>query len=154
MTGLIPNSRHGFHLTQFGDMLGTGCYALAQGYNPLNMTHGGPFSCERRLADTGNILADQNGTAYAILERPDVSLIGPFSFLGKGCVVHELPDDYGLTSQSASRVNGHTGGRIGCGVIAFSLLQPLCINGLKSIIINFTKLVQGLKYTIMSLILS
>lgn len=125
VTGLPPNSRHGFHLSQFGDMLGGGCYAQALHYNPLNMSHGGPFACERNLGDAGNIQSDANGTAYAILIRPEVSLIGPYSFLGKGCVIHTMADDYGLLNQEGSVVNGHAGGRIGCGVIGSSPIPGL-----------------------------
>lgn len=96
VTGLAPNSKHGFHLMQFGDMLANGCYSQGSEFNPFNMTHGGPFSCDRMLGDSGNILADANGNAVADLDRPGVSLIGPFSFLGRGCVIREMADDFGL----------------------------------------------------------
>ena len=96
MTDLAPNSRHGFHLMQFGDMRGTHCLELGTHYNPLNNTHGGPFACNRHLGDSGNIMSDAKGNVIASLYRNEISLIGPFSLYGRGCLVYSMGDDYGL----------------------------------------------------------
>ena len=60
--GLAPNSLHGFHVHELGDLT-QGCVSLGDHYNPFNKTHGSLTSTVRHAGDLGNIQADQNGVA-------------------------------------------------------------------------------------------
>ena len=44
-------------------------------------------------------------------------MVGYYSILGRGVVVHLNKDDLGMGMNMASEENGNSGARIGCGVI-------------------------------------
>ena len=49
----------------------------------------------------------------------DMELLGPFSILGRACIIHKNEDDLGLGKNEASKTNGNSGIRIGCGVVGW-----------------------------------
>lgn len=61
--GLSPNSKHGIHIHEFGD-LSEGCATAGPHYNPHKRKHGGPFDEERHLGDLGNLISDPFGNSY------------------------------------------------------------------------------------------
>jgi Cu-Zn family superoxide dismutase len=121
-TGLTPNSNHGFHIHDYGD-LSQGCQSVGEHYNPFELEHGAPHIHSRHAGDLGNVLADQfgnNSTFY--MENDQIKLAGRFSIVGRTCVIHLREDDYGNSTSLESRTTGSSGERIACGIVG--LLNP------------------------------
>ena len=119
-TGLKNNSKHGFHIHEFGDLT-QGCSTAGPHYNPFNKLHGGPDHISRHVGDLGNVFSDSNGNAKYELNNKLISLVGEHSVIGRSCVLHENEDDLGLGNFPDSKTTGHSGGRIACGVIGLSV---------------------------------
>lgn len=111
ITGLKPNSKHGFHIHE-GHECGEDGMKAGGHYNPEGHPHGGPDSAQKHAGDLGNLSADASGKAHLELTVDYLSVNGPKNpIVGRTIMVHSNPDD--LTSQPT----GNAGGRIGCGVI-------------------------------------
>ena len=117
VTGLAPNSEHGFHIHEFGDCTDME-KAMSTGghFNPDKHQHGKAGEAMSHVGDMGNIKADATGMAMAEVTLPDASLTGKNAILGRGVIVHEKPDDY-------SQPTGNAGGRIACGVIGVAQVK-------------------------------
>tara|TARA_B100000963_G_C22617303_1_gene668012 strand:+ start:418 stop:900 length:483 start_codon:yes stop_codon:yes gene_type:complete len=113
--GLTPGY-HGFHIHRTGD-LSNGCKSLCEHYNPFNKMHGGPLDKERHVGDLGNILANNEGIANINIIDNLVKIRGKYSVIGRSLIVHEDYDDLGRGGYSDSKITGHAGKRIACGVI-------------------------------------
>src|SRR5436190_1786872 len=113
LTGLAPNTKHGFHVHE-----GTECGddgMLAKGhYNPEQHQHGlfpSAASSMRHAGDFGNIQADGNGVAHLDMMIDNISISGQKNpIVGHALIVHADPDD-------GSQPVGNAGKRIGCGII-------------------------------------
>jgi len=112
LTGLAPNTKHGFHVHE-----GTECGddgMLAKGhYNPDGHQHGLPTasSSMRHAGDFGNIEADGSGKAHLDMTFDNISVSGAKNpIVGHALIVHADPDD-------GSQPTGKAGARIGCGII-------------------------------------
>jgi Cu-Zn family superoxide dismutase len=117
ITGLAPNSEHGFHIHEFGDCSDMEKATSAGGhYNPEKHQHGKPGAAMSHIGDMGNIKADANGMAMADVTLPQATLTGKNAILGRGVIVHEKADDY-------SQPVGNAGGRIACGVIGVAQVK-------------------------------
>ena len=111
VVGLVPNSRHGFHVHENGECAGPD-YKTAGGHlNPANMRHGSPASSVSHMGDLGNLVANEKGEAHVdrILNKKEAAQI--MELKGKAVLIHAKGDD--LQTQPA----GDAGGRIACGVI-------------------------------------
>lgn len=116
LTGLTPNGTHGFHIHETGDCSAPDASSAGGHFDPSGSPHGGPLGEVRHGGDLGNLKADANGHARALVQVAGISIDnGPDRILGRAIVVHAGPDD--LTSQPA----GNSGARIACGVINPSL---------------------------------
>ena len=71
----------------------------------------------RHIGDLGNVQGDDDGTGKYELEDRLVSLHGPFSVVGRSCVLHLKTDDLGRGGDAESLKTGNAGARIACGVI-------------------------------------
>lgn len=111
INGLAPNSKHGFHIHEFGDISSKDGTAAGGHFNPGGHDHGAPDGATRHVGDLGNIESDANG--HAMYKRLDksVELNGANCVLGRGVIVHAAADD--LTTQPT----GNAGARIAQGVI-------------------------------------
>jgi Cu-Zn family superoxide dismutase len=120
LRGLKPNSKHGFHVHEYGDMSDE-CTSMCDHFNPYNQVHGGPHSKKRHVGDLGNIQADVNGNAKYQMTDSVIQLFGSKrNIIGRGLIVHADQDDLGMGSNEASKKNGNAGKRIGCAVIGYA----------------------------------
>lgn len=117
--GLKPNSKHGFHVHEYGDMRDK-CESMCSHFNPYNEVHGGPGSKHRHVGDLGNIQTDARGHAkYSMLDSM-IQLSGyKRNIVGRGLIIHADEDDLGLGGDEASLKNGNAGKRIACSVIGY-----------------------------------
>ncbi|XP_033331179.1 copper chaperone for superoxide dismutase isoform X2 [Megalopta genalis] len=115
--GLKPGE-HGIHIHECGD-ISNGCDSIGEHFNPNNTVHGGPEDDvhKRHIGDLGNITANEVGRATfrkldTLIKIPDI--------IGRSLVITENPDDLGKGSVPDSKINGNSGNRLACGVIARS----------------------------------
>lgn len=115
--GLKPGL-HGIHIHETGDIT-NGCESLGKHYNPRNSPHGGPHDDENRrhAGDLGNIEADSKGRATF---RFKDKIISVYDIIGRSIVVTENADDFGRGKSPESQVDGSSGTRLACGIIARS----------------------------------
>ncbi|BEJ17402.1 hypothetical protein CspHIS471_0608030 [Cutaneotrichosporon sp. HIS471] len=119
ITGLDANAQRGFHIHQFGD-LSSGCTSAGAHFNPHGKNHGGPTDTERHVGDLGNVKTDGSGNVNVNIQDSEISLLGPYSILGRSLVVHAGEDDLGKGGHPDSLKTGNAGGRAACGVIGIS----------------------------------
>ena len=113
VSGLAPDSKHGFHIHEFGDISSEDGSSLGGHFNPGGKPHGAPDAAERHAGDLGNIQADANGTATVKAVFKGLEIHGKDSILSRGVVVHEKADDFGQPT-------GNAGGRIAVGAIGLA----------------------------------
>lgn len=109
--GLEPNSKHGFHIHQFGDLSSVDGTAMGGHFNPSGMEHSSPANEMRHVGDMGNIEADGSGKAHLEYTDSQIMLSGPASVIGRGVIVHAKEDDM------KTQPTGNAGARIGQGII-------------------------------------
>ncbi len=119
VSGLNPNSLHGIHIHEFGDITelskSTGGH-----FNPFKKHHGGPIDANKHAGDLGNLRSDERGNAYLAIEDEDLTLYGEDGILGRAVVVTAGEDDLGRGDNAQSKVDGNSGRSIGCGVIGLA----------------------------------
>ena len=114
VTGLPPNSEHGFHAHEKGDCSSGDGMSTGGHFNPTGKPHG-PQNAEHHAGDLPQLKADAGGNAEAKFSLHGVSLgSGTADLVGKGLIVHAAPDDY------KTQPTGNSGARIACGVIKLS----------------------------------
>ena len=112
--GLMPNSKHGFHIHQYGDLGSEDASSAGGHFNPEGHPHAMPDKDERHAGDLGNLEADSSGDATLELTVKNLKLApGPDGILGRAVIVHAKPDD-------GTQPSGNSGDRIGAGVIGLS----------------------------------
>jgi superoxide dismutase, Cu-Zn family len=116
--GLAPNSKHGFHIHEFGDCSAPDATSAGSHYDPLvSKHHGMPTDKERHAGDMGNVQADDSGKLHYELVIAGVTIDGDQApILGRGLIIHANPDDF-------TQPVGNAGGRVGCGVIGVAKPQ-------------------------------
>ena len=125
LTGFEPNSTHGFHVHEYGD-LSLGCESMCSHFNPYNKPHGGIDGDgidrdARHVGDLGNITADSAGNVLTQFTDHLIKLRGVESnIIGRGLIIHADPDDCGKGSHPTSKTTGNSGKRIACAVIGLS----------------------------------
>lgn len=118
ITGLEPNSVHGFHVHQYGDMRAKDASSAGGHFNPDGHEHAGPMDKMRHAGDMGNITANAKGVVDTTLTFENFTL-DPKSkegVVGRSVVLHAGVDD--LKSQPS----GDAGSRWAAGVIGWA--QP------------------------------
>jgi Cu-Zn family superoxide dismutase len=115
LEGLAPNSRHGFHIHEYGDCSAPDASSAGGHYDALQTKHHGmPGDKVRHTGDMGNIEADETGRAHFEIRLVGASINGEEApVLGRAVIIHAKADDF---SQPA----GNAGARIGCGVIGLA----------------------------------
>ncbi|NP_001273808.1 superoxide dismutase 1, soluble [Musca domestica] len=115
--GLTPGL-HGIHVHESGDV-SAGCASVGGHYNPRGSPHGSPNddASQRHAGDLGNIRADDNGRAtFRFMDN----ILEVYEIIGRSVVITQNPDDFGRGGNEQSRVDGNSGERIACGIIARS----------------------------------
>lgn len=109
--GLKPNSKHGFHIHEFGDCSAPDGTSAGGHYNPEGHEHALPDGKTRHAGDLGNLEANAQGMAHYEMVVANISVSGEKNpILGRGVIVHAQPDD-------GSQPVGNAGARLACGVI-------------------------------------
>lgn len=111
--GLAPNTEHGFHIHDKGDLSDPELKSAGGHFNPTHEHHGGPNTPHHHAGDLGNLTADANGHAHLEGTVEHATLGGPAdtSILGRSVIIHAKPDD------EKSDPAGNSGARIAGGVI-------------------------------------
>jgi Cu-Zn family superoxide dismutase len=111
--GLAPNTEHGFHIHERGDLSDPGLMSTGGHFNPAGHIHGGPTTSPVHAGDLGNIKADATGMAMLDLtvEGLSIGTGAANDIVGKAVIVHRDPDD--LKTQPA----GNAGPRVSGGLI-------------------------------------
>ena len=118
--GLFPNSFHGFHIHEAGD-LSDKCTSMCSHFNPYGKNHGCPSSKERHVGDLGNLKTNSKGEAMYTFYDDIIKLRGTkCNIIGRGLIIHEDEDDCGKGGNMESLKTGNAGKRIACAVIGYS----------------------------------
>jgi len=100
--GLEPNSRHGFHIHEFGDISSANGTAAGDHYNPEGHMHALPETGARHAGDLGNLEANEEGIAQYEITVENITLAGAKNpIVGRGLIVHAKPDDGGQPTGNA-----------------------------------------------------
>ena len=120
LKGLMPNSLHGFHVHEAGDLTDK-CTSMCAHFNPYGNIHGCPSMRERHVGDLGNIKTNSNGEAKYTFYDNIIKLRGSkCNIIGRGLIIHEDTDDCGKGENAESIKTGNAGKRIACAVIGYS----------------------------------
>lgn len=117
--GLKPNSKHGFHIHEFGDLSSPDGMAAGGHFNPEKHQHGLPDVAKRHAGDFGNIEANASGFAdfEIVVDNLELTDDDDDAIVGRGLVVHAKPDD-------GSQPVGNAGARLAQGVIGVKNPAP------------------------------
>jgi len=120
ITGLNPNSLHGFHVHEAGDLTDK-CTSMCAHFNPYGETHGCPGMSKRHVGDLGNIKTNNKGDAKYTFYDNVIKLRGTkANIIGRGLIIHADEDDCGQGGDPESLKTGNAGKRIACAVIGYS----------------------------------
>ncbi|MCS7034045.1 MAG: superoxide dismutase family protein [Phycisphaerae bacterium] len=113
ITGLPPNSKHGFHIHEKGDLSSDDLMSTGPHWDPhATHRHGGPSTQPVHAGDMGNLITDGTGTARMRITLKGISIDDPHTgVVGRSVIVHAQADD--LSSQPA----GNAGARVAGGLI-------------------------------------
>lgn len=112
VSGLKPNSEHGFHVHEKGDCSAPDGASAAGHFNPDGHPHAHSKHEKRHTGDMNNLVADSKGDATVSFEVDKMRLDnGKHGILERAVIIHAEPDDY------VSQPTGNAGGRIACGII-------------------------------------
>ena len=126
LKGLNPNSLHGFHVHEAGDLTDK-CTSMCSHFNPYGNTHGCPGMRERHVGDLGNITTNNKGEAKYTFYDNIIKLRGyKANIIGRGVIIHKDEDDCGKGGNSESLKTGNAGKRIACAVIGYSKENFTC----------------------------
>ena len=117
ISGLAPNSKHAFHIHEFGDVTGAATDGKSAGghFNPGNVAHGGPDAPPHHAGDLGNLEADATGVARLDRVIHGITVAGDVHpILGRSVIIHAGEDDF-ATQPTGTKGDGAS--RIACGVI-------------------------------------
>lgn len=112
ISGLQPNSEHGFHIHENGDCSSADGSSAGGHFNPGNTAHGRHDQGIRHVGDLLSLRANANGMAVVQYETTQISLgTDSKNIAGRALIVHADPDDF------TSQPTGNAGARLACGVI-------------------------------------
>lgn len=113
----MPLGEHGIHIHENGSCEdgedGTPGGAAGGHFNPDSSLHGASDQLPpaRHVGDLGNIIINNEETAFGSFPDRIARLDGANSIVGRAVVIHAGPDDF------VTQPSGNSGPRIACGVI-------------------------------------
>ena len=111
LSGLKPNSEHGFHVHAVPDCSGDGTKTGVH-FNPDAHPHNHPGEAKRHAGALFNLKTDDKGVGTLRQEADTITLSeGKYSIIGQPLITHRDPDDY------KSQPLGNAGPRISCGIV-------------------------------------
>lgn len=110
VSGLEPNTSHGFHIHEKGDCGAPDGSSAGGHYAPNGNPHGLPPNPKRHAGDMGNITANGEGKAMLDATFDNFSLSGDSTVLGRSVIVHSGKDQ-------GTQPTGDAGARVACGLI-------------------------------------
>jgi Cu-Zn family superoxide dismutase len=116
VAGLEPNSKHGFHIHEYGDAAAPDGTSAGGHYDPEGTGHHDRPNAEvaHHAGDMGNLTADGNGKAHYEMVIANITIAGRHNpILGRSVIVHAEDDDFGQPT-------GNAGPRAGVGVIGIA----------------------------------
>ena len=115
LTGLTPNSEHGVHIHEYGDLSDLEKGKSAGGhYNPDGYPHGLPPNKIRHAGSFGNLATNEYGEASFEFLDHTITVVGIKNpIIGRSVVVHAKRD-------TGEQPAGNAGPRIGVGVIGIA----------------------------------
>jgi Cu-Zn family superoxide dismutase len=112
LTGLPPNSTHGFHIHEKGDLSAPDLASAGSHFNPRGHQHGGPSSPMSHAGDLGNVTSDASGNVSTEMTVNGVTVDqGTTGIVGRSVILHAQADDL------KTDPSGNSGARIAGGVI-------------------------------------
>jgi len=112
VTGLTPNTVHGFHVHEKGDCSSGDGMSAGGHFNPLGKAHGAHGTAEHHAGDLISLQADAHGVAKLRYTTRSISVGGGVTdIVGHGLIVHRDPDDF------HTQPTGNAGPRLACAVI-------------------------------------
>ena len=113
VTGLAPNTEHGFHIHDKGDCSSGDGMSTGGHFNPTATAHGAYAASEHHAGDLVSLKADEYGVAKFSYTTNSVSVgEGVADVIGHGLIVHRDADDF------KTQPTGNSGPRLACGVIS------------------------------------
>jgi len=113
VTGVAPNSEHGFHLHEKGDCSAPDGTSAGGHFNPSGSPHG-PQDGPHHAGDMPALKADAQGVVDASFTLGGVGIgagAGANDIVKRAVILHAAPDDY------RTQPTGNSGARIACGVV-------------------------------------
>ena len=110
LSGLEPETMHGFHIHEKGDCSAQDASSAGGHYAPKGNPHGLPPEAKRHAGDMGNIVADEKGRAIVERTFDTFSLTDEAPVMGRAVIVHSKADQ-------GTQPTGDAGARLACGVI-------------------------------------
>ena len=115
VSGLKPNTQHGFHLHEKGDCSSGDGMSAGGHFNPNSQPHGQHAAAMHHAGDLPSLEADASGVARFSFESTGISVGGGSgNIIGRGLIVHRDPDDY------TTQPTGNSGPRLACAVVTAS----------------------------------
>jgi len=113
---------HGMHIHQYGDISQYSCDNSGPHYNPLQVHHGGLEDSifNKHLGDLGNVEEDSEGRMEGRIFTSDFGLHGKWDINGRLLTLSIFPDDLGREDNEGSKMDGNTGGSLGCCIVNHS----------------------------------
>lgn len=116
VVGLTPGAKHGFHIHEFGDGSALDASSAGGHFDPGRTGHHDRANAAtpHHAGDLGNLEADAKGRATYDLVVKGITVAGlEAPVIGRGIIIHALPDDFGQPT-------GNAGARIGFGCIGIA----------------------------------
>jgi Cu-Zn family superoxide dismutase len=113
ISGLQPDTEHGFHIHEKGDCSSGDGMSSGGHFNPNGHKHGAFAADDHHAGDLQSLKADANGVARFSVDSTTLKVgSGDTNVVGRGLIVHRDPDDF------TTQPTGNSGPRLACGVIA------------------------------------